>query len=109
MRATNRLVCLAVMLGACRSDVRNELASSASRKEAIPYTGSQLGSSANPVLARGPFGEREYLQRLRCPDGTAPAFERRGSVAEVSDEHFLDAYEVRCEHGGPAVEIFMDM
>ena len=68
-----------------------------------------LGSRANPVQSRGPFGEREYLRRLKCPSGAAPDFDRRGSVGSGADGHILDIYDVRCPAGGPRVGVFMDM
>src|SRR5262249_7671707 len=39
-----------------------------------------LGSKGNPVRTYQPPGEQAYLQRLRCPDGSTPAFERQGNV-----------------------------
>ena len=79
-----------------------------------------LGSRENPVRAEGPAGEREYLTRLRCPSGAAPAFERMGSYGSGRDGHILDGYEVLCDRLLPeprprseltpgAVEIFLDM
>lgn len=67
-----------------------------------------LGSRSNPVRSRGPFGEREYLRRLRCGDGAAPAFERNGSVGSGADGHILDVYSVSCPRGGTA-SVYMDM
>lgn len=67
-----------------------------------------LGSRSNPVRTRGPFGEREYLRRLQCGDGAAPAFERSGSVGSGADGHILDAYRVRCPRGSTAT-VYMDM
>lgn len=67
-----------------------------------------LGSEINPVRARGPFGEREYLQRLRCPGGVAPTFSRDGSVGSGADGHILDVYSVACPRAGRA-SVYMDM
>src|SRR5687768_2815303 len=68
-----------------------------------------LGSRSNPVRTRGPFGEREYLRRLQCPDGASPSFRRYGSVGSGADGHILDVYGVECPRGGLKAEVFMDM
>ena len=68
-----------------------------------------LGSFDNPVRARGPFGQREYLQRLRCAEGSAPAFARGGSVGSGADGHMLDVYTVSCPRADSARAVFMDM
>ena len=67
-----------------------------------------LGTRSNPVQSRGPFGEREYLSRLRCPDGAAPSFSRNGSVGAGEDGHILDLYSVICPSGFRA-SVYMDM
>ena len=67
-----------------------------------------LGSTSNPVQARGPFGEREYLRRLRCADGAAPAFRRGGSIGAGGDGHILDVYSVACP-SADSTSVFMDM
>lgn len=90
-------------------------------------------TSATAVEVCQPRGEREYLQRLRCPDGTPPQFSRQGSggsrtaPASPADEkkmfeqmfregplqpgepdyHIVDFYEVRC--GSRSTRIIMDM
>jgi len=68
-----------------------------------------LGARNNPVQGRGPFGEREYLQRLRCRDGAAPAFVRNGSVGAGMDGHILDVYSVTCRASGQSAAVYMDM
>ena len=69
-----------------------------------------LGSKENPVRAAGPAGQRAYLQRLRCSDGTPPAFERRGSVGAGPYGSIMDVYELRCASGEPArAAVYMDM
>lgn len=67
-----------------------------------------VGSRSNPIRGNGPFGEQEYLSRLRCKAGVMPAFERSGSIGPGGDGHILDAYSVSCP-GGPVVNVFMDM
>ncbi|WPZ03843.1 hypothetical protein T8S45_13590 [Blastomonas marina] len=67
-----------------------------------------LGSETNPVRVQGPKGERAYLDRLRCADGSAPAYERRGSGSARGDGHIVDFYDVTCP-GAEPVTIIMDM
>src|SRR5688500_8399906 len=52
-----------------------KLAKAIARAEASP-----LGSKANPIRENMPQGQLAYLRRLRCPDGTKPAFDRQGNV-----------------------------
>lgn len=80
-----------------------------------------------------PAGERAYLSRLRCSDGTAPEFSRDGSIgprhdlpgkdreqpdfearmglrplrAGEVDYHMIDRYTVKCTIGTTVV--FLDM
>lgn len=69
-----------------------------------------FGSEKNPVRASGPAGERAYLERLRCSDGNAPAFERRGSVGTGPYGSIMDVYELQCLTGEPAKAlVYMDM
>lgn len=69
-----------------------------------------LGSSANPVRVSRPAGERAYLARLRCSDGTAPQYLRRGSVGIGAFGNIVDLYDVRCGAGEPAASaVYMDM
>jgi hypothetical protein len=66
-----------------------------------------LGSSRNPVLCERPKGEREYLHRLRCADGSRPDFCRAGSTDLQHQDHVYDVYLVRC--GDVEVEVYMCM
>ncbi len=70
-----------------------------------------FGSMQNPVRADGPKGQRAYLQRLRCEDGTAPRFERRGSAGTGPYGTILDTYSVLCAGAGmvPVHLVYMDM
>lgn len=69
-----------------------------------------LGSERNPVRANMPEGQRAYLRRLRCADGSAPAFQRMGNMGAGAFGSIVDLYEVRCEGSTPArSEIYMDM
>jgi len=67
-----------------------------------------LGSMAEPVRADMPPGQRAYLDRLRCRDGSAPAYSRLGSMGLGQDHHVIDGYEVRCA-GQAAAMVHMDM
>lgn len=69
-----------------------------------------LGSAKNPVRTTMPQGQRLYLSRLRCSDGKAPAFFRRGNVGVGVFGNIVDLYVVTCEGGEPKQsEIYMDM
>lgn len=67
-----------------------------------------LGSEKNPVRAKGPEGERAYLARLRCADGSAPAFERQGSTGIGPYHNILDLYAVQCAGAAP-LSVYLDM
>lgn len=69
-----------------------------------------LGSRKNPIRVNMPAGQRSYLGRLRCPDDTAPAFSRDGSVGIGPYGSILDVYSVICPGDPPRLtKIFMDM
>ncbi len=68
-----------------------------------------LGARANPVRVDGPSGEHAYLGRLRCPEGDAPWFERRGSVGDGPYGRIMDVYDLWCAGGDRSAEIYMDM
>lgn len=67
-----------------------------------------LGSMENPVRASMPPGQRAYLDALRCPDGKAPDYERRGSGGPGPYGNIIDFYSVRCADA-EEVTIIMDM
>ena len=67
-----------------------------------------LGTMENPVRVNMPSGERAYLDRLRCADGSAPAYNRQGSGGPARDGHIVDFYEVTCAGQEPVI-IVMDM
>ena len=57
-----------------------------------------------------PPGQRAYLARLRCSDGTAPAFQRRGSMGIGPYGAIVDLYDLKCAAGTPATAaVYMDM
>lgn len=58
-----------------------------------------LGSPENPVRSHGPTAQRDYLARLRCPDGKAPQHRRTGNIGYGIYGYHVDRYEVTCgEH-----------
>ena len=69
-----------------------------------------LGSRDNPVRATRAPGQRAYLTRLRCADGSSPSFSRSGSVGYSRYNNIMDVYEVLCADSKPAqTAVFMDM
>jgi hypothetical protein len=68
----------------------------------------ELGTQTNPVRCYDPKGERQYLNRLRCPDNNRPVYSRIGSFGIGPYGNILDGYGVKCE-GKDEVTIFMDM
>ncbi len=67
-----------------------------------------LGSESNPIRAKGPQGQRDYLARLRCSNGRAPQFERDGSIGLGPYGKMVDLYSLHCENG-PVQQVTMDM
>ena len=71
-----------------------------------------LGSFCNPIKARGPSGQREYLSRLICGSGRPPTeFYRGGSVGTGPYGGLLDGYIVNCKEGTNIDEfaVYMDL
>lgn len=55
-----------------------------------------------------PGGQRAYMERLKCSDGTRPKFTRVGSFGKGPHGNILDGYDVKCGAGEP-VRVYMDM
>src|SRR5687768_6440512 len=55
-----------------------------------------IGSIGNPVRVGGPEGERAYLARLRCADGSAPRVGPRADAGVGAFGTITAAYAVRC-------------
>ena len=107
---TVTLMGLAVLGIACRHAAMDGFAPRAlSPKEQARIESAPLGSGQNPIRCEQPKGERAYLQRLRCPSGTAPTFSRRGSTGAGPYGTVLDDYEVRCPDRTEASTVLMDM
>ena len=58
-----------------------------------------LGSLENPVRVAGPDGERAYLVRLHCPDGTAARIGMRRDAGIGPYGSLVGAYDVGCAGG----------
>lgn len=67
-----------------------------------------LGSSENPVRAEMPAGQRAYLNRLRCADGSAPSYNRVGNFGVGVYGNIVDGYQVTCAGSEPKM-VVMDM
>lgn len=68
-----------------------------------------LGSAENPVRASGPSGQKAYLARLRCPDGTQPEFKRRFSMGRGPYGTIMDDYNVTCADAEEPRIVVLDM
>ena len=69
-----------------------------------------LGTAHNPVRVGGPEGERAYIARLRCADGSAPRIGPRGNAGVGAFGTIVDAYPLDCGAAAPGqVTLVMDM
>jgi hypothetical protein len=69
-----------------------------------------LGSADNPVRVGGPAGERAYIARLRCGDGSRPKVGQRGSAGVGAFGTIVDVYPLDCGPAGPGkLDLVMDM
>lgn len=69
-----------------------------------------LGSSENPVRVGGPEGERAYIARLRCADGSRPRIGQRGSAGVGAFGTIVDSYPLDCGEAAPGkIDLIMDM
>ncbi|MFN3388693.1 MAG: hypothetical protein ACK40O_07145 [Allosphingosinicella sp.] len=69
-----------------------------------------LGTRENPVRVGGPEGERAYIARLRCADGSKPQIGPRGSTGVGAFGTIVDAYPIDCGAAAPGrTELIMDM
>lgn len=64
------------------------------------------GSLINPVCAGGPEGRRQYLARLRCPDGSVPTVRRLPCPGNNVCASFVELYEV--SGGGETIQVYLD-
>jgi hypothetical protein len=77
------------------------------REQVAAAERSPLGTVENPLRVGGPQGERAYLARLRCPDGSAPQIGARREAGVGAFGSVVGAYEVSC--GVAASRLVFDM
>ncbi len=69
-----------------------------------------LGTARNPVRVGGPQGERAYIARLRCVDGSRPKVGQRGSAGVGAFGTIVDVYPLDCGGAAPGrFDLVMDM
>jgi hypothetical protein len=69
-----------------------------------------LGTAQNPVRVGGPEGERAYIARLRCADGSPPQVGERGSAGIGAFGTIVDVYPLDCGTAAPGrATVVMDM
>lgn len=69
-----------------------------------------LGTLQNPVRVGGPEGERAYIGRLRCADGSQPAVGPRREAGVGAFGTVVGAYPLDCGRAAPGrFELVMDM
>lgn len=89
---------------------QSEVSGSALDKRVATAAAHPLGSEKNPVRAQFPPGQRAYLARLRCTDGSTPRFDRAGSMGIGVYGNIIDNYTVDCGSAAPGrVQVYMDM
>lgn len=72
--------------------------------------GEPLGSERNPVRVSSPAGQRAYMARLRCADGTQPAVGQRHNAGQGPFGTIIDVYPLDCGASAPGrVQLAMDM
>lgn len=69
-----------------------------------------LGTEKNPVRVGGPDGERAYIARLRCGDGSRPKVGQRGNAGVGAFGTIVDVYPLDCGNSAPGrFALVMDM
>ena len=69
-----------------------------------------LGTTANPVRVGGPVGQRAYIARLRCSDGTSPKVGTRSSAGIGAFGTIVDVFPLDCGASRPGrFDLVMDM
>ena len=69
-----------------------------------------LGTLENPVRVGGPHGERAYIARLRCADGSRPRIGQRGSGGIGAFGTIVHLYPLDCGAAAPGkAGLVMDM
>lgn len=87
--------------GSSESGLEAEIAAAASQP---------LGSIRNPVRVGGPEGERFYIARLRCADGSRPKVGLRAEGGTGAFGSIVHVYPLDCGAAAPnRTELVMDM
>ena len=69
-----------------------------------------LGTAQNPVRVGGPEGERGYIARLRCADGSRPQVGPRADAGVGAFGTIVAAYPLDCGEAAPGrTTLVMDM
>jgi hypothetical protein len=69
-----------------------------------------LGTAKNPVRVGGPQGERAYIARLHCGDGSKPRVGPRRNAGVGAFGTIVDLYPLDCGTAAPGrFELVMDM
>jgi hypothetical protein len=69
-----------------------------------------LGTPENPVRVGGPQGERAYIARLRCGDGSIPRVGQRSNAGVGAFGTIVDVYPLDCGNAAPGrFSLVMDM
>lgn len=87
---------------AARADPLAEIEAQAAAAARHPF-----GTAQNPVRVGGPVGERAYLARLRCADGTPPGIGARSDAGIGAYGSVVAAYALTC--GTSSAQVVMDM
>ena len=88
-------------LGPEQDDLREAIAAAAAHP---------LGTMQNPVRVGGPDGERAYIARLRCADGTPPQVGQRANAGVGAFGTIVDVYPLDCGSAAPGrFDLVMDM
>jgi hypothetical protein len=69
-----------------------------------------LGTLLNPVRVGGPEGERAYIARLRCADGSRPKVGARSSAGVGAFGSLVARYSLDCGAAAPGrFDLVLDM
>ncbi len=82
-------------------------ADDALREQIAAAAAHPLGAAENPVRVGGPDGERAYLARLRCADGSPPEIGAREEAGVGAFGSVVGAFPLQCV-GASGVRIVMD-
>lgn len=70
-----------------------------------PVPAPQKGSLENPICTTGVYEQRQFLRRLRYPDGTKVGYERQKPILSP-ERRILDPYHVWPDRGSPFGPLF---